>query len=91
MNHLVSNPENSIFDAKRLIGREFKDHNVQADMEYWPFSVIENIEKYSKPHIQVKVNGHEKLFAPEEISAMVLGKMKETAEAYLGKKQLMLL
>jgi len=82
-NQLTSNPENTVFDAKRLIGREFKDSTVQADMKYWPFKVI---DKNSKPHIQITSNGEEKLFAAEEISAMVLGKMKEIAEAYLGKK-----
>jgi molecular chaperone DnaK (HSP70) len=82
-NQLTSNPENTVFDAKRLIGREFRDSSVQADMKYWPFKVV---EKNTKPHIQVESNGQQKLFAPEEISAMVLGKMKEIAEAYLGKK-----
>ena len=82
-NQLTSNPENTIFDAKRLIGREFRDQSVQADMKYWPFSVV---EKNTKPFIKVQVNDQAKLFAPEEISAMVLGKMKEIAEAYLGKK-----
>jgi len=82
-NQLTSNPENTVFDAKRLIGREFKDPTVQADMKYWPFKVV---EKNGKPHIRININGKDKLFAPEEISAMVLGKMKEIAEAYLGKK-----
>jgi len=82
-NQLTSNPENTVFDAKRLIGREFKDQSVQSDMKYWPFTVI---DKNNKPHVKVVVNGENKLFAPEEISAMVLGKMKEIAEAYLGKK-----
>lgn len=82
-NQLTSNPENTVFDAKRLIGREFKEPSVQADMKYWPFKVV---EKGGKPHIKVESQGQEKLFAPEEISAMVLGKMKDIAEAYLGKK-----
>ena len=82
-NQLTSNPENTVFDAKRLIGREWKDQTVQADMKYWPFTVV---EKNSKPHVKITVNNEAKLFAPEEISAMVLGKMKEIAEAYLGKK-----
>jgi len=82
-NQLTSNPENTIFDAKRLIGREFKDSSVQGDMKYWPFKVI---DKNNKPHIKVLSGTEEKLFAPEEVSAMVLGKMKEIAEAYLGKK-----
>jgi endoplasmic reticulum chaperone BiP len=81
-NQLTSNPENTVFDAKRLIGREFKDASVQADMKFWPFKVI---EKNTKPFIQIESNGEKKVFAPEEISAMVLGKMKEIAEAYLGK------
>jgi len=82
-NQLTSNPENTVFDAKRLIGREFKDTTVQNDMKYWPFTVV---DKGGKPHVKIVSNGENKLFAPEEISAMVLGKMKEIAEAYLGKK-----
>lgn len=82
-NQLTSNPENTIFDAKRLIGREFKDSSVQADMKYWPFKVV---DKSGKPHVKVSVNDDTKMFQPEEISAMVLSKMKEIAEAYLGKK-----
>jgi len=83
-NQLTSNPENTVFDAKRMIGREWTDKAVQADIKFYPFKVI---EKMSKPHIKVETGSQgEKTFAPEEISAMVLGKMKETAEAYLGKK-----
>jgi len=82
-NQLTTNPENTIFDAKRLIGREFKDSSVQHDLKYFPFKVI---EKQSKPHVQVDTSQGKKEFAAEEISAMVLVKMKETAEAYLGKK-----
>jgi len=82
-NQLTTNPENTVFDAKRLIGREFSDKAVQSDMKYFPFKLI---EKNSKPHIKVETSQGEKTFAPEEISAMVLTKMKETAEAYLGKK-----
>lgn len=82
-NQLTSNPENTIFDAKRLIGREFKEPSIQADMKYWPFTVT---EKNGKPHVQVVSGDAKKSFAPEEISAMVLGKMKEIAESYLGKK-----
>lgn len=82
-NQLTTNPENTVFDAKRLIGREWSDPTVQRDIKFFPFKVI---EKNSKPHIRMAINGEEKVFAPEEISAMVLGKMKETAEAYLGKK-----
>uniref|UniRef100_A0AAQ4PSX7 78 kDa glucose-regulated protein n=2 Tax=Euteleostomi TaxID=117571 RepID=A0AAQ4PSX7_GASAC len=83
-NQLTSNPENTVFDAKRLIGRTWGDSAVQQDLKYFPFKVT---EKKSKPHIQVDIGGGQlKTFAPEEISAMVLTKMKETAEAYLGKK-----
>uniref|UniRef100_A0A8B9HZ01 Endoplasmic reticulum chaperone BIP n=1 Tax=Astyanax mexicanus TaxID=7994 RepID=A0A8B9HZ01_ASTMX len=83
-NQLTSNPENTVFDAKRLIGRTWGDSSVQQDVKYFPFKVL---EKKSKPHIQVDIGaGQLKTFAPEEISAMVLTKMKETAEAYLGKK-----
>lgn len=82
-NQLTTNPENTVFDAKRMIGREFVDAAVQSDMKHFPFKVI---EKNTKPHIQVDTSQGNKVFAPEEISAMVLVKMKETAEAYLGKK-----
>uniref|UniRef100_A0A8C5QLH5 Endoplasmic reticulum chaperone BIP n=1 Tax=Leptobrachium leishanense TaxID=445787 RepID=A0A8C5QLH5_9ANUR len=82
-NQLTSNPENTVFDAKRLIGRTWNDPSVQQDMKYLPFKVF---EKKTKPHIQIEMEGQAKTFAPEEISAMVLVKMKETAEAYLGKK-----
>jgi len=82
-NQLTTNPENTVFDAKRLIGRDWVDPTVQSDIKLFPFKVI---EKSSKPHIQVDTANGVKTFAPEEISAMVLIKMKETAEAYLGKK-----
>lgn len=83
-NQLTSNPENTIFDAKRLIGREWSDKSVQHDIKYFPFQVV---EKNKKPHIKVQVKeGEYKTFTAEEISAMVLVKMKEIAEAYLGKK-----
>jgi len=84
-NQLTSNPENTVFDAKRLIGREWSDSSVQHDAKYFPFKLK---EKNKKPHIEVQVgaDGKTTQFAAEEISAMVLVKMKETAEAYLGKK-----
>ncbi|XP_062567684.1 heat shock cognate 71 kDa protein [Saccostrea cucullata] len=81
-NQVAMNPTNTIFDAKRLIGRKYTDTSVQADMKHWPFHVINNA---SKPMIQVEYKGEQKTFSAEEISSMVLTKMKETAEAYLGK------
>ncbi|OXG13145.1 hsp72-like protein [Cryptococcus neoformans Tu259-1] len=80
-NQVAMNPYNTVFDAKRLIGRKFEDAEVQADMKHWPFKVI---DRSGKPAIQVEYRGEEKIFTPEEISSMVLIKMKETAEAYLG-------
>jgi len=82
-NQATINPENTVFDAKRLIGRAFKDKTVQKDMKMWPFGVI---DKNSRPYIVVDVNGEKKEFAPEEISAMVLKKMKATAEAVLDEE-----
>ncbi|KAM3728100.1 Heat shockprotein [Dirofilaria immitis] len=82
-NQLTTNPENTVFDVKRLIGREYKDSTVQQDIKHWPFNVL---DKGNKPMVRVAVGKSEKTFAPEEISAMVLGKMKEIAEAYLGKE-----
>ena len=80
-NQLTSNPENTVFDVKRLIGRTWDDPSVQHDRKYLPFQLV---EKNNKPHIQVDVKGEKTTFAAEEISAMVLTKMKEIAEAYLG-------
>jgi len=82
-NQVAMNPTNTIFDAKRLIGRKFTDSSVQSDMKHWPFKVT-NVS--GKPKLQVEYKSEEKSFTPEEISAMVLIKMKETAEAYLGKE-----
>merc|ERR1711884_780584 len=82
-NQLTSNPKNTVFDAKRLIGRTWGEKSVQSDKKFFPFAVI---EQKGKPHVQVKVDGKNEVFAPEEISAMVLTKMKDTAETYLGKK-----
>mmetsp|Transcript_1448 Transcript_1448/g.3585 ORF Transcript_1448/g.3585 Transcript_1448/m.3585 type:complete len:661 (+) Transcript_1448:192-2174(+) len=81
-NQAAMNPRNTVFDAKRLIGRKFNDAAVQSDMKHWPFGVIP--KDGDKPHIQVEYKGETKVFAPEEISSMVLIKMKEVAEAYLG-------
>ncbi|KAK4687089.1 heat shock 70kDa protein 1/2/6/8, partial [Tremellales sp. Uapishka_1] len=80
-NQVAMNPYNTVFDAKRLIGRKFSDTEVQSDMKHWPFKVI---DKAGKPVVQVEYRGEEKQFSPEEISSMILIKMKETAEAYLG-------
>ena len=83
-NQVARNPENTVFDAKRLIGRKFNDPIVQNDMKLWPFKVISGPNE--KPMIEVQFMGEAKKFHPEEISAMILVKMKETAEAYLGQK-----
>ncbi|KII84135.1 hypothetical protein PLICRDRAFT_46498 [Plicaturopsis crispa FD-325 SS-3] len=82
-NAFHSNPTNTVFDAKRLIGRKMDDKDIQRDMKHWPYKVI---EKNGKPAISIQYRNEQRDFTPEEISAMVLGKMKETAEAYLGEK-----
>lgn len=82
-NQAPSNPERTIFDVKRLIGRKFDDKEVQSDMKLLPYKIV---NRDGKPYVQVVKNGENKVFSPEEISAMVLTKMKETAEAYLGKE-----
>ncbi|KAI6142351.1 heat shock protein 70 family [Pisolithus tinctorius] len=82
-NAFHSNPQNTVFDAKRLIGRKMDENEVKRDMKHWPFTVA---DKGGKPSIQVSYKGEMRDFTPEEISAMVLTKMKETAEAYLGEK-----
>ncbi|XVF86313.1 hypothetical protein PTKIN_Ptkin18bG0029600 [Pterospermum kingtungense] len=81
-NQVAMNPQNTVFDAKRLIGRRFSDPSVQADMKHWPFKVVAG--PGDKPMIVVTYKGEEKQFAAEEISSMVLTKMKEVAEAFLG-------
>ena len=75
------NPENSVFDVKRLIGRSFEDPMVQRDMRLWPFKVV---NECGKPVIEVTFKGEKKRFKPEELSAMVLDKMRSIAEEYLG-------
>jgi len=80
-NQVAINPTNTIFDAKRLIGRKYDDSTVQSDMKHWPFKVAQHGDK---PKLEVEYKNETKTFTPEEISAMVLTKMKETAEAYLG-------
>ena len=83
-NQVARNPENTVFDAKRLIGRKFNDPTVQADMKLWPFKVIEGVDH--KPMIVVNFKGKEEKFYPEQISSMVLTKMREIAEDFLGKQ-----
>ncbi|KAJ1648175.1 ATPase with role in protein import into the ER [Coemansia asiatica] len=82
-NQAANNPENTIFDAKRLIGLRFDDKEVKRDMKHWPFEVT---GKDGKPNFRVDFKGEKRTFSPEEISAMVLGKMKEIAESYLNTK-----
>ncbi|CAB4401141.1 unnamed protein product [Rhizophagus irregularis] len=82
-NQAAMNPKNTVFDAKRLIGRRFDDPEVKADIKHWPFTVV---EKDGAPLIQVEYQGETKNFTPQEISSMVLTRMKEIAEGKLGKK-----
>jgi len=81
-NQAAMNPRNTVFDAKRLIGRRFDDPDVKKDMTHWPFAVI---DKDGSPYVKVDYLGEEKTFSPQEISSMVLSKMKEISEAKLGK------
>ena len=80
-NQAAMNPENTIFDAKRLIGKSFSDDSVQSDIKLWSFDVKND---NNKPKISVTYKGENKIFTPEEISSMILTKMKETAESYMG-------
>nr|CAA89834.2 luminal binding protein [Pseudotsuga menziesii] len=83
-NQAAMNPERTVFDVKRLIGRKYEDKEVQKDIKLLPYKIV---NKDGKPYIQVKIrDGEIKVFSPEEISAMILLKMKETAESYLGRK-----
>ena len=82
-NQASMNPENTVFDAKRLIGRKFNDVTLQADIKQFPFKVVN--DGNDKPIIEVEYKGENKKYHPEEISSMVLIKMKETAEAYIGE------
>merc|ERR1711871_1353954 len=82
-NQAAINPTNTVFDVKRLIGREFKDDTVQKDIKLLPYDIK---DKGGKPYVEVEVKGSRKQYSPEEISAMILGKMKEIAESFLGKK-----
>ena len=82
-NQVSMNTKNTIFDAKRLIGRKFSDEQIQKDMKHWPFNVTADVN--DKPVISVEYKGEEKTMKPEEISSMILAKMKSTAENFLGK------
>jgi len=82
-NQVAMNPINTVFDAKRLIGRKFQDSTVQSDMKHWSFKVVNSGD--DKPRVKVQFKGEDKQFLAEEISAMILVKMKEVAEAYIGK------
>ncbi|KAK6218163.1 hypothetical protein LQW54_002913 [Pestalotiopsis sp. IQ-011] len=79
----AANPTNTVYDIKRLIGRKYNEKDLQNDIKHFPFTVK---NKDNKPVVEVKVAGADKTFTPEEISAVILGKMKEVAESYLGKK-----
>ncbi|KAK3282661.1 hypothetical protein CYMTET_9611 [Cymbomonas tetramitiformis] len=83
-NQVAMNPSNTIFDAKRLIGRKFSDSAVQSDIKLWPFGVKSG--EAEKPMLEVEYKGEKKIFSAEEVSSMVLVKMKEVAEAFLGKE-----
>jgi heat shock protein 1/8 len=82
-NQASMNPENTVYDAKRLLGRKFDDTTVKSDLKHFQFKVV---SKNNSPFVQVWFKNEEKCFSPEEISSMILTKMKETAEAYLGKE-----
>eukprot|EP00534_Pseudo-nitzschia_fraudulenta_P002690 CAMPEP_0201124406 /NCGR_PEP_ID=MMETSP0850-20130426/12809_1 /ASSEMBLY_ACC=CAM_ASM_000622 /TAXON_ID=183588 /ORGANISM="Pseudo-nitzschia fraudulenta, Strain WWA7" /LENGTH=632 /DNA_ID=CAMNT_0047391745 /DNA_START=304 /DNA_END=2202 /DNA_ORIENTATION=- len=83
-NQATINPENTVYDVKRLIGREYADASVQADKKLVPFKIVP--DKLGKPRIGVTQNGNERIFSPEEISGLVLAKMKSIAETYLGEE-----
>jgi len=82
-NQAAVNPERTIFVIKRLIGRNFDDKEVQRDMKYLPYNIV---SKSGKPYVNIKTSHGEKTLSPEEVSAMILVKMKEVAEAYLGRE-----
>jgi len=82
-NQAAINPTNTVFDIKRLIGRKFTDDTVQKDMKLLPYDIK---DKDGKPYVEVDIKGERKQYGPEEISAMILGKMKEIAESFLGRK-----
>jgi len=82
-NQATINPSNTVFDVKRLIGRKYKDKTVQADKKMFPFNII---SKDGKPYVEVQVEGKKRSFAPEEVSAMILQKMRSIAEGFLDTK-----
>lgn len=82
-NQAATNPANTVFDIKRLIGRKFSDETVQADMKHWPFKVIAE-PGTDKPLVEVQYKGETHRFSPEQISAMILGKMRQIVEDYVG-------
>merc|ERR1712195_373825 len=82
-NQATINPENTVFDVKRLIGRKFTDKTVQADKKLFPFDIV---DRRGKPFVEVTISGEKKQFAPEEVSSMILQKMKKTAESFLDKE-----
>merc|ERR1712013_597291 len=82
MGQAARNAENTVFDAKRLIGRKYDEPTVQADIKLWPFKVVR--ESQDRPAIEVTYKSETKRFFPEEISSMVLGYMNGIAEAYMG-------
>jgi heat shock protein 5 len=77
------NPSRTVYDVKRLIGRKYTDKTVQGDKKYMPYEIVDN---NGKPYIQAEYKGQMKTFSPEEISAMILVRMKEIAEIYIGSK-----
>lgn len=82
-NQATVNPSRTLYDVKRLIGRKFTDQTIQYDKKFLPFEIV---DRETKPYIQIEKGSERKIFAPEEISAMVLTKMKDIAEGYLGQK-----
>ncbi|CAL4922015.1 unnamed protein product [Urochloa decumbens] len=82
VNQAAFNPTNTVFEVKRLIGRRFSDESIQEDMKLWPFGVVAGSD--DRPMVVAQYEGMERQFKPEEISSMVLAKMRETAEVYLG-------
>ena len=84
-NQITRNPTNTVFDAKRLIGRKYEDREVQDDMKLWPFKIVKDPQS-DRPQVQITYQKQEKKFFAEEISAMVLQKLKQTATDFLGKE-----